>query len=153
MVIRYICHHDYLPDLRMSRQIFTNEHDIKHAINQPTGYAIYNSLLKIRDPETWQRVFEPTTTYAHLGTITSTSQRHVPAPMGTFLWLIYKIGRGLRFMLAVPDDQISRRTRADIRLRQTRSPTSLKLACWIQTYRFVRKKTAQWLSLLRICNP
>ena len=34
----------------------------------------------------------------------STSQQPCPAPMNTFMWLLYKIGRGLRFLLAVPDD-------------------------------------------------
>ncbi|KAF3047276.1 hypothetical protein E8E11_005071 [Didymella keratinophila] len=71
-----------------------------------SGYKILtnNSLLIIRDPETWQRIFEPTTAYAHLGTITSISQQRAPSSMNTLMWLMYKFGRGLRFMLAVPDD-------------------------------------------------
>lgn len=63
-----------------------------------------SSLLKTRNPGTCQRVFEPSTTYAHLGTIMSTSRQPSPAPTNTFMWLLYKIGRGLRFTLAVPDD-------------------------------------------------
>lgn len=105
-VVRWL-HRITLPqflDLLTPQQILTNEHSIKQAIQQPTGYAIYSSLLKIRDPETWQRVFEPTTTYSRLGTIIGTSQQPSQAPMNTLMWLLYRIGRGLRFMLAVPDN-------------------------------------------------
>ncbi|KAF1928738.1 uncharacterized protein M421DRAFT_154059 [Didymella exigua CBS 183.55] len=89
---------------RSGYKILNNEQDIKEAIKQPIGYAIYSSLLKIRDPETWQCIFKPTTTYSHLGTITSTSQQHATAQGNSLIWLLRKLGRGLRYMLAVPDD-------------------------------------------------
>jgi hypothetical protein len=92
----------HLPNTLTLQQILTNEKDIKQAIQRPTGYAIYSSLLRIRDPETWQRVFEPTKTYPHLGIITSTSQQHGTEQETSTLWFLRKIGRGLRYMLAAP---------------------------------------------------
>jgi hypothetical protein len=39
-------------------QILTEENDVKTAIKQPLGYAIYSSLYQIRDPDAWQRMIK-----------------------------------------------------------------------------------------------
>ncbi|KAF2625451.1 hypothetical protein BU25DRAFT_492740 [Macroventuria anomochaeta] len=84
--------------------IFTDENDIKRAIEQPTGYAIYSSLLKIRDPETWERIFEPALVNPQPSSVANALQQHVVVRENSLMWLVRKAGRALRFMLAVPDD-------------------------------------------------
>ncbi|KAJ8111031.1 hypothetical protein OPT61_g6270 [Boeremia exigua] len=84
-------------------RILTAENDIKEAIKQPAGYAIYSSLLRLRDPETWHRIFEPVSVQPPL-TPGTTISSHPNAKENSLRWLARKTGRALRFMLAVPDD-------------------------------------------------
>ncbi|KAJ4378538.1 hypothetical protein N0V86_006244 [Didymella sp. IMI 355093] len=105
----------HLPNMLTLQEILTNENETKRAIQQPTGYAIYSSLLKICDRETWQRIFEPTTTYSHLGVITSTSQQREIEQEISVMWFLRRIGQWLRCMLAVPDDP-------DLKMYSSRHP-------------------------------
>lgn len=85
-------------------QILTNESDIRRVIKQPTGYAIYCSLLKTRDPGTWQRVFEPVSANSRPETVLNAPQQRYTVLQNSLMWLARKVGRALRFILAVPDD-------------------------------------------------
>ncbi|KAJ4994230.1 hypothetical protein SVAN01_00059 [Stagonosporopsis vannaccii] len=84
-------------------KILTTLKDIKEAVKQPTGYAIYSSLLRIRDPESWQRIFEaislqPPSTPA---TIIPPSEIAAESSLKSFA---RKVGRAFRFMLAIPSN-------------------------------------------------
>lgn len=70
-------------------QILTDENDVREAIKQPTGHAIYSSLYKIRDPDAWKRISEPAS---------------VVKPDHSIACVVRRIGQALRFMLAVPCD-------------------------------------------------
>lgn len=73
---------------------------------------MYSSLLKVRDPEAWQRIFEPASMHS---LITSTPQQHATAPVNHLTWLLRKAERGLRSLLAVPDS-------ADLRNYSSKHP-------------------------------
>ena len=84
-------------------QILTDEKAIKEAIKQPTAYAIYSLLYKTRDPGMWQRIFDPYPAQ-HSTTLANTPQQHPAVRETSPMRLARKVGRALRFMLAVPDD-------------------------------------------------
>lgn len=85
-------------------QILTHDNDIMEAIKQPTGYAIYASLYRIRDPDKWQRVFEPKSAPTQKSSVQTLSQLFTMLHC-SFRWMIRKAGRALRFMLAVPENK------------------------------------------------
>lgn len=86
-----------------NKQILTAVKDIKEAVKHPTGYAIYSSLLKIRDPETWQRVFE-TVSLQQSPTPVADEKPPKHAAESSLKYLARKAGRAVRFMLAVPSN-------------------------------------------------
>lgn len=93
----------YILELTME-QILTNEKDIQEAIKKLTAYSIYSFLLQIRDHETWQRIFKRDLMHQHHAHPVTAPQQHAAIPENFLIWLARKIRRGLRFVLAVPDD-------------------------------------------------
>lgn len=84
-----------------TNQVLTDEHEIREAINSAIGYAIYYELLSVRDPEKWHRILNP---------FPANQQQHQhhnnnnAVPENSLFWLARRLGRAVRFMLAVPGD-------------------------------------------------